>query len=107
METYILAFLQALTAIVVAWLGKSANEQKKDREAYKKVMDERESRREQRDKFLLEYMDVAADLAEAQTVAIVNGRNNGELHRAQEGLNGLRNRYSSWLRDCAVKEAQK
>lgn len=104
METYVVAILQAVTAIIVAWLGKRAADDKRDREKRQKAADERESRREQRDKFLLEYMDLSADLAEAQTVAIVDGKTNGELHKAQENLSELRKRYSEWLRNIAVKE---
>ena len=104
METYVVAILQAVTAIIVAWLGKRAADDKRDREKRQKAADERENRREQRDKFLLEYMDLSADLAEAQTVAIVDGKTNGELHKAQENLSELRKRYSEWLRNIAVKE---
>lgn len=104
METYFVAILQAVTAIVVAWLGKHAADEKKAREKRQKVEDEREARREQRDKFLLEYMDLSADLAEAQTVAIVNGKTNGELHKAQDELNALRSKYRQWLIGIAAKE---
>ena len=104
MDTYVVAILQAVTAIIVAWLGKRAADDKRDREKRQKAADERENRREQRDKFLLEYMDWSADLAEAQTVAIVDGKTNGELHKAQENLSELRKRYSEWLRNIAVKE---
>ena len=104
METYVVAILQAVTAIIVAWLGKRAADDKKDREKRQKATDERERRREQRDKFILDYMDLSADLAEAQTVAIVNGKTNGELHKAQENLSQLRVKYDEWLRSIAVKE---
>lgn len=104
MVTIITACISAVSAIIVAWLGVWASQDKKDREKRQKAADERESRREQRDKFLLEYMDLSADLAEAQTVAIVDGKTNGELHKAQENLSQLRKRYSEWLRNIAVKE---
>lgn len=104
METYFVAVIQAVTAIIVAWLGKHASDEKKAREKRQKVEDEREARREQRDKFLLEYMDLSADLAEAQTVAIVNGKTNGELHKAQDELNALRSKYRQWLIGIAAKE---
>lgn len=104
METYVVAVLQAVTAIIVAWLGKRAADDKRDREKRQKAVDERERRREQMDKFVLDYMDLSADLAEAQTVAIVNGKTNGELHKAQENLSQLRAKYAEWLRSIAVKE---
>lgn len=104
MEAYIVALLQAATAIIVAWLGVQANKTKKEREKREKIEDEREKRREQRDKFLLDYMDLSADLAEAQTIAIVDGKHNGELSKAQGRLNDLRQQYANWLRSIAVKE---
>ena len=104
METYVVAVLQAVTAIIVAWLGKRAADDKKEREKRQKATDERERRREQRDKFILDYMDLSADLAEAQTVAIVNGKTNGELHKAQENLSQLRAKYAEWLRSLAAKK---
>lgn len=104
METYVVAILQAITAIIVAWLGKRAADDKKDREKRQKAADEREERREQRDKFLLEYMDLSADLAEAQTVAIVEGKTNGELKKAQADLSALRTKYRQWLISIAAKE---
>lgn len=104
METYVVAILQAVTAIIVAWLGKHAADDKKAREKRQKQTDERENRREQRDKFILDYMDLSADLAEAQTVAIVNGKTNGELAKAQGELNDLRRKYDDWLHQVAVKE---
>lgn len=104
METYIAAILQAVTAIIVAWLGKHAADDKRAREKRQKQEDERESRREQREKFILDYMDLSADLAEAQTIAIVNGKTNGELKKAQEELFTLRRKYDEWLHEVAVKE---
>lgn len=104
MENMFIAVLQAITAIIVAWLGKHAADDKKAREKRQKEADEREARREQRDKFLLEYMDLSADLAEAQTVAIVNGKTNGEMHKAQEELSALRTKYRQWLISLATKE---
>lgn len=104
METYFVAVLQAITAIIVAWLGKHAADDKKAREKRQKEADAREARREERDKYILEYMDLAADLADAQTVAIVNGKNNGELHKAQDELNTLRTKYRQWLISIATKE---
>lgn len=104
MEAYIVAILQAVTAIIVAWLGKRAADDKKDREKRQKATDEREKRREERDRFLLEYMDLSADLAEAQTIAITEGKHNGELTEAQTKLTQLRMKYHAWLRDIAVKE---
>ena len=104
METYIVAIIQAITAIIVAWLGKHAADEKKAREKRQKTEDDREARREQRDEFLLEYMDLSADLAEAQTVAIVNGKTNGELHKAQDELNALRTKYRQWLISIVAKE---
>lgn len=104
METIFVAILQAVTAVIVAWLGKRAADDKKDREKRQKAADEREHRREQMDKFILDYMDLSADLAEAQTVAIVNGKTNGELHKAQENLSQLRAKYAEWLRSLAVKK---
>jgi len=104
METIFVSILQAVTAVIVAWLGKRAADDKKDREKRQKAADERENRREERDRFVLEYMDLSADLAEAQTVAIVNGKTNGELHKAQENLSQLRAKYAEWLRSLAVKK---
>lgn len=104
METYIVPLLNAVTAIIVAWLGVRASQDKKDREKRQKAADERESRREQRDKFLLDYMDLSADLAEAQTIAITEGKHNGELSEAQKKLTALRGQYHEWLRKIAVKE---
>lgn len=104
METLVVALLNAITAIIVAWLGVQANKTKKEREKREKIEDEREKRREQRDKFLLDYMDLSADLAEAQTIAIVDGKHNGELSKAQGRLNDLRQQYANWLRSIAVKE---
>lgn len=104
METYFVAVLQAITAIIVAWLGKHAADDKKMREKRQKEADAREARREERDKYILEYMDLSADLAEAQTAAIVNGKTNGELHKAQEELNALRTKYRQWLISIAAKE---
>ncbi len=104
METYVVAILQMITAIIVAWLGKRAADDKRDREKRQKVTDARENRREERDKFLLEYMDLSADLAEAQTIAITEGKHNGELTEAQNKLTELRGRYREWLRSIAVKE---
>ena len=57
MEVYIVTILQAVTAIIVAWLGKRASDDKKDREKRQKATDAQEKRREERDRFLLEYMD--------------------------------------------------
>jgi len=104
METYIVAILQAVTAIIVAWLGKRAADDKRDREKRQKATDEREKRREERDRFLLDYMDLSADLAEAQTIAITEGKHNGELAEAQDKLTQLRAKYREWLRDIAVRE---
>lgn len=104
METVFVAILQAVTAVIVAWLGKRAADDKKDREKRQKAADERENRREERDRFLLEYMDLSADLAEAQTIAITEGRHNGELTAAQDKLTQLRTKYREWLRNIAVKE---
>ena len=61
MVTIVTACISAVSAIIVAWLGVWASQDKKDREKRQKAADERESRREQRDKFLLEYMDLSAD----------------------------------------------
>lgn len=104
MEAYVLAILQAVTAIIVAYIGKKTADEKKDREKRQKIEDERDARREQREKFLLDYMDLSADLAEAQTIAIVEGKHNGELSHAQERLTKLREKYAEWLRQIAVKE---
>ena len=49
-------------------------------------------------------MDLSADLAEAQTVAIVNGKTNGEMPKAQEELSALRTKYRQWLISLATKE---
>ncbi len=104
METYVALLVNAVTAIIVAWLGKRAADDKRDREKRQKATDEREKRREERDKFLLEYMDLSADLAEAQTIAITEGRHNGELTECQRKLSELRVKYQAWLRGIAVKE---
>lgn len=104
MNDIFIAILQMVTAIIVAWLGKHAADDKRAREKRQKQTDEREHRREQRDKFILDYMDLSADLAEAQTVAIVNGKTNGELAKAQGELNDLRRKYDDWLHQVAVKE---
>jgi hypothetical protein len=104
METYVALIINAVTAIIVAWLGARASQDKKDREKRQKAADLRESRREERDKFLLEYMDLSADLAEAQTIAITEGKHNGELTECQRKLTDLRNKYQAWLRGIAVKE---
>ena len=102
MVTIITSIISAVTAIIVAWLGKRAADDKRDREKRQKQADERESRREKRDSFLLKYMELSADLAEAQTIAIVNGQTNGELKRAQEELKKLRTEYSNWLISIAA-----
>ncbi len=104
METYVALIINAVTAIIVAWLGARASQDKKDREKRQKQADLRESRREERDKYLLEYMDLSADLAEAQTIAITEGKHNGELTECQRKLTELRNKYQAWLRNIAVKE---
>lgn len=104
MVTIITACISAVSAIIVAWLGVWASQDKKDREKRQKAADERENRREQRDKFLLEYMDLSADLAEAQTIAITEGKHNGELTECQRKLTELRAKYQAWLRGIAVKE---
>ena len=104
METYVALIINAVTAIIVAWLGARASQDKKDREKRQKAADLRESRREERDKFLLEYMDLSADLAEAQTIAITEGKHNGELTECQNKLSELRTKYQAWLRGIAVKE---
>lgn len=104
MNDLLIAIIEAVTAILVAWLAKRTADDKKDREKRQKEADKREERREQRDKFLLEYMDLSADLAEAQTVAIVEGKTNGELKKAQTELTTLRSKYQQWLIGIAAKE---
>lgn len=100
--TIITALISAITAICVALLNRNAEMDKKNRKERQKIIDDREKRREERDNFILKYMELNADLAEAQTIAITEGTHNGELKRAQGELTKLRNDYQEWLRQIAL-----
>lgn len=100
----VLAIISAISAILVALIGKHSMTVAKRTEKRQKQIDEREARREKEMRLSMDMMYATLQLSIVSANALTNGHNNGNVAIAYEAAKNAKDNYDAFLRDVASHE---